>query len=131
MANVNTPLLGYPVDLGNKHFEVFYHSGPASYKNIGTTGAANSGDIIKATDLGWGGFDRVSPGFSAYSFSGNYIVHVVTGNTTTTPTITKGKQTQVVLQWFTTSAAFGAISTEVTNTTNLSAETVLLEAFGV
>lgn len=133
MANRNQPLLGYPTDIANKHLEVFYHTGPSSYKNIGTNGATNTagGDIIKATDLGWGGFDKVTSVYSSYTLSGTYIIRVITGNTTTTPTITKGKQTQVVLQWFTTSAAFGAISTEVTNTTDLSAETVLLEAIGV
>ena len=133
MANVNTPLPGYPTDIANKHLEVFDHLGPKSYKNIGTNGATNTsgGDIIKATDLGWGGFDSFVLLFGAYTFSGTYFVKVFTGNTTTTPTITQGKQSQRVLQWFTTSAAFGAISTEVTNTTDLSAEIVRIEAIGV
>ncbi len=133
MANVNTPLLGYPTDIANKHLETWYHSGPASYKNIGTNGGTNTngGDIIKATDLGWGGFDVMFSLFGAYTLSGTYIVKIFTGNTTTTPTVTKGKQSQRVLQWFTTSAAFGTISTEVTNTTDLSAEVVQLVAIGV
>lgn len=127
--NVNTPLLGYPTDFGNKHYEIFDHLGPASYANIGTS--SGKGDIIKATDLGWGGFDRLSPSYGSYSFTGNYFVKVFTNSSGTTPSITQGNQTQRVLQWFTTSAAFGAVSTEVTNATNLSAEKVRFEAVGV
>lgn len=134
MANVqsNKPLPGYPTDLGNKHFEILDHYGPASYANIGTSSGA--GDVLKASALGWGGFDLVTAAFKGYSQSGNYIVLLFTTSSTTTPALTPpvgGAFTQVVLQWFTTSAAFGAISTEVTNTTDLSAEIVRLEAWGV
>lgn len=133
MANpLNAPLLGYPTDIGNKHLIVFDHKGPTSYANIGTSSGA--GDVINAADLGWGGFDTfkaASAATSSYSMSGTYIVKIFTGHTTTTPTFTQGIQNVRTLQWFTTSAAFGTISTEVTNATDLSAEVVRLEAIGV
>jgi hypothetical protein len=130
MANItNAPLLGYPTDFGNKHFSIFDHTGPASYSNIGTS--SGTGDVINASALAWGGFDSLLPLFGGYTLSGTYYVKVFTGHTTTTPTITQGVQNVRTLQWFTTSAAFGALSTEVTNTTDLSAEKVRLEAIGV
>ena len=129
MANANQPLLGYPTDISNKHLSIFDHTGPSSYANIGTSSGA--GDVIPASALGWGGFDKLSPLYGGYTLSGTYFVKVFTGHTTTTPTITQGVQTTRTLQWFTTSAAFGALSTEVTNTTDLSAEIVRLEAIGV
>lgn len=134
MANVqsNKPLPGYPVDLANKHFTILDHYGPASYANIGTNSGV--GDVMKATAFGWGGFDKASPVFGSYSQSGNYMVKVFTTSATTVPAISPpigGAFPQFVLMWFTTSSAFGAISTEVTNTTDLSAEVVRLECFGV
>ncbi len=134
MANVqsNKPLPGYPVDVSNKHLSIFDHYGPASYANIGTNSGV--GDVVKASALGWGGFDTVNPHFAGYSQSGNYIVKVFTTSATTVPALTPspgGAFPQFVLQWFTTSAAFGAISTEVTNTTDLSAEIVRLWTMGV
>lgn len=132
MANSNTPVAGYPTDIGNKHLEIFDHKGPSSYGNIGTN--SGTGDVINASDLGWGGFDRFSVAFGAYSESGNYIIKVFTTSATTVPAVSPplgGAFPKVVLQWFTTSAAFGAISTEVTNTTDLSGETIRIEAFGV
>jgi hypothetical protein len=128
-VSTNQPLLGYPTDIGNKHLSIFDHVGPKSYANIGTSSGA--GDVINASDIGWGGFDRLSPIFGGYSLSGTYIVKMFTGHTTTTPTITQGNQTTRTVQWFTTSAAFGAISTEVTNATDLSAEVIRFEAIGV
>jgi len=128
----NYPLPGYPTQFGNKIYEVFDHKGPKSYANIGTNGGA--GDTINAIDLQVGGFDLLQTHFGAYSESGNYIVKVFTGHTTTTPTLAPGLGAafnKATLQWFTTSAAFGAISTEVTNTTDLSAEVVRLSFLGV
>jgi len=127
--NPNTPLLGYPQAVGAKVQDIFDHTGPTSYANIGTSGGA--GDVINATDLSYGGFDTVHPVFGGYSNSGNYIIKVVTGHTTTTPTLSLGglASPAVTLIWYTTSAAFGAISTEVTNATNLSAESVRLECW--
>ena len=129
MANVNTPVFGYPQPFGTKYMMLFDHTGPASYANIGTSSGA--GDVIRASDLGMGGFDTfeaVFGGFTeGYTASGNFVVKVFTGNTTTTPTIslpTGSAFQQVTLQWFTTATPFGAISTEVTNTTVLSAETI-------
>ena len=127
--NPNTHLFGYPQAVSGKTQDVFDHTGPASYLNIGTSGHA--GDIINATDLSFGGFDIVHPAYGGYSNSGNYIVKVITGHTTTTPTLTLSglAAPAITLQWFTTSAAFGAISTEVTDTTSLAAESVRLECW--
>lgn len=131
MANpLNAPLLGYPTDIANKHLNIFDHKGPTSYANIGTSSGA--GDVINASDIGWGGFDKLTVvAASGYSMSGTYFIKIFTGHTTTTPTFTQGVQNVRTLQWFTTSAAFGTVSTEVTNTTDLSAEIVRLEAIGV
>ena len=130
MANPsNAPLLGYPTDIANKHFSIFDHTGPKSYANIGTSSGA--GDVINASDIGWGGFDKLVTTGGGYTFSGTYFIKVFTGHTTTTPTNTQSIQNVRTLQWFTTSAAFGALSTEVTNATDLSAEVVRLEAIGV
>lgn len=128
----NTPLAGYPTNFGNKIFEVFDHKGPSSYANIGTSGGA--GDTINASDFGIGGFDALQVYFSSYTESGNYIVKIFTGHTTTTPTLGPalgGAFANATLQWFTTAAAFGAISTEATNTTDLSAEIVRMNFIGV
>jgi hypothetical protein len=133
MANVNTPVAGYPQPWGSKIQMLWDHNGPASYGNIGTS--SGTGDIINASDLGMGGFDTFEGAFGLYSegytASGNYIVKAFTGTATTTPSVslpTGGAFQKVVLQWFTTSAAFGAISTEVANGTNLSAEVIRLKA---
>jgi hypothetical protein len=126
--NPNLHLYGYPQPFGTKIKDVFDHTGPGSYLNIGTSGHA--GDVINASDLSAGGFDLVHPAFGGYSNSGNYIVKIVTGHSTTTPTLSLGGLVapSVTLQWFTTSAAFGAISTEVTDTTSLALESVRLDA---
>lgn len=131
MANV--PVSGYPTPIGSKTRMTFDHTGPASYSNIGTN--SGTGDVINASDLGFGGFDSLAPAFGgfveAYSQSGNFIVKMFTGSTGTTPSQSipsGGAFPKVVLQWFTTAAAFGAISTEVANTTSLVAESFRLEA---
>lgn len=130
MANpTNAPLSGYPTDISNKHLMIFDHTGPASYANIGTSSGA--GDVIRALDIGWGGYDKLTPIVGGYTMSGTYFVKIFTGHTTTTPTMTQSIQSVRTLQWFTTSAAFGALSTEVTNATDLSAEIVRLEAIGI
>lgn len=129
----NTPLAGYPQPIGSKYRNIFDHSGPKSYLNIGTS--SHAGDIILASDLGLGGFETIIPAFGAwlegYTQSGNYIVKMFTASSATTPSTSIGAGlafTKVVLQWFTVSAAFGAISTEVTDTTDLSAELIRFDA---
>ncbi len=131
VGGTDVPLLGYETVFGNKKFMIMDHYGPKSYSNIGTS--SGTGDVILASDIGWGGFDKSSPLFNAYSFSGTYIVKAFTSSATTVPALSQGagaSYSKFILQWFTTSAAFGAISTEVTNTTDLSAEIVRLELIG-
>lgn len=132
----NTPVQGYPQSIGTKTRMVWDHTGPASYGNIGTS--SGTGDVINASDLGFGGFDVVAMAFGgwteAYSQSGNFIVKMFTSSTGTTPSVSLPSGNafpKIVLQWFTVSAAFGAISTEVTNTTSLAAESVRFDAIVV
>lgn len=131
----NTPLAGYPTRISNKLFEICDHTGPKSYGNIGTS--SGTGDLVKSSDFAWGAFEAVTVepvGGGFYSNSGNFIVKLFYNSSGTTPAAlfpAGGAFQQFVLQWFTTSAAFGTISTEVTNTTDLSAETVRIKLWGV
>lgn len=133
MANIT--VAGYPQPWGSKIMNVFDHTGPKSYGNIGTS--SGTGDIINASDLGYGGFDVINPAFGgfveAYTQSGNFLVKMFTASSATTPSQSipsGGAFSKVILQWFNCSA-FGAISTEVTNATDLSAETLRLFAIMV
>lgn len=131
--NPNTPLFGYPCyTAGGKIKMIFDHSGPASYLNIGTS--SHAGDVINASDLSMGGIDMVEDvAFGYYTFSGTYFVKVFTTSSTNTPAVSPGTGLsfpKIVLQWFTTSAGFGAVSTEVSDTTNLSAEVIRIELIG-
>lgn len=131
-GGTDVALLEYQMPFGVKWLMILDHYGPASYSNIGTS--SGTGDVIQSSDIGWGGFDKTSPLFAGYSFSGNYFVKVFTSSSGTTPALSQGagqSYPKFLLQWFTTSAAFGAVSTEVTNTTNLSAEIVRLELVGM
>lgn len=132
----NTIIAGYPTVWGNKITSTFDHQGPASYSNIGTS--SGTGDVVKATDLGMGGFDFIDfqqvGGGNLYTYSGNFIVKIFATSSGTTPSgafSVGGAYPQFILQWFTTSAAFGAISTEVANGTNLSAESIRGQVQGV
>ena len=137
IGQVNTPLLGYPTKMGNKIREIFDHTGPKSYSNIGTN--SGTGDVINASDFGVGGFEEFISSFGGwlegYSNTGNFIVKIFTSSSGTTPSqsaLANGAAlSKVVMQWFTTSTAFGAISTEVTNTTDLSGESVRLSFWAV
>jgi|ERR1700733_1059148 len=133
MAQTNTPLFGYPQPWGSKYQMIFDHIGPTSYGNIGTS--SGTGDIIKASDLGFGGIEQVGAAFGGfcefYTASGNYLVKMFTASSATTPSVSLpagSAVAQIVLQWFTTAAPFGAISTEVANAANLSAETLRMMA---
>lgn len=53
----NTPLAAYPQAKGAKYEVIFDHSGPSSYAQFATP--ATGGDVIRASDLGQGGFDHV------------------------------------------------------------------------
>jgi hypothetical protein len=123
MANaINQPLPGWPAPPGAKPSEKFDHYGPVSYVQYGSA----VGDIINAADLGFGGFETVGVSWTGYSNSGNYIVQVMQSKANDVPAA--GPASRVTIQWFTTSAAFGAKSTEVTAATNLNSEYVRLTA---
>jgi hypothetical protein len=125
MANaINQPLPGWPAPQGAKDHEYFDHYGPVSY--VAYNASTGAGDIINASDLGYGGFESIGSGWSGYSNSGNYIVQVMQSKANDVPAV--GAATRVTIQWFTTSAAFGTKSTEVTAATNLNSEYVRLSA---
>jgi len=124
-AGQNTPLPGYVAQVGDKLYMKADHNGPSSYSNIGSS--SGTGDVINALDFGAGGFESIGVTFSAYSFSGNYIVKVIPKSGTAVTPLGTTVPTYA-LQWFTVSGgAFGTISTEVTNGTSLAAETVRLD----
>ena len=127
MANVNLSVLGYPTSVGSKNYMKWDHYGPASY--VAYNASTGAGDIVNASDLGFGGFDSVGASWSGYSNSGNYIVTVQQTKANDVPAGSAGSR--VTIQWFTTSGAFGAKSTEVTGATGLTAEYVRLDAFVV
>jgi hypothetical protein len=64
-VGANQPLAGYPQPLGIKKEEVFDHAGPTSYTQVTAGATPTGGDVINATDLGFGGFDRVEGGTDA------------------------------------------------------------------
>ena len=118
IGGLNVVIAGYPQPWGTKYRQMVDRYGPASYANVGTS--AGKGDVMNAADYGFGGFDEVEGKFGSYSASGNYIA-VVTIPGANTNALGSAQQSASI-QYFTTSAAFGAKSTEVTNGTNLSAE---------
>ena len=131
MANTISGLLvvvaGYPQPWGTKYRQLIDLYGPSSYSNVASS--SGTGQVVNASDVGMGGFDDAGASFSGYSASGNYIVGI------TIPGANKnalgGPQASVSVQWFTTSTAFGAKSTEVTNATSLAAEVVRLAFVGI
>lgn len=132
----DTPLKGYPMEGGNKYRMLWDHTGPASYSNIGTS--SGTGDVINISQFGFGAFETIEGAFGlfaeGYTQSGNFIVKAFTGSSGTTPSVSLPVGDgfpKLVLQWFTTSAPFGAISTEVTNGTSLAAESIRLGSWMV
>jgi len=113
MANVNNILPGYPVPWGNKWAVVFDHYGPSAYSNIASS--SGTGDVINASDLGFGGIDYIAP---QHTPTGTYTANMYTTNI-------GGAQSKVALKWF------SAFATEVTNGTGLSSESVRLLAICV
>lgn len=127
----NTIVMGYETPIGNKYLITCDHYGPKSYSNIGTS--SGTGDVVLAADFAKGGFDFIdvqSMGGANYTQSGNYILKRFTTTVTTTASVSYPPGSafpKFFFQWFTTSSAFGAISTEVTNGTDLSAENIRIQ----
>jgi hypothetical protein len=123
MANTNVQ--GYPTSIGSKTRFTFDHYGPASY--VQYSASTGAGDVVNASDLGFGGIDNAQVVWSGYSNSGNYIVQVMQSKASDVPA--GGAAKRVTMQWFTvTSGAFSAISTEASAATDLHAEYVRVVA---
>jgi hypothetical protein len=127
MANVNVSVAGWPAPVGAKNFYIWDHYGPTSY--VQYNGSTAAGDVVNASDIGFGGIDDLSPSWAAYSNSGNYIVQCNPAKANDIPA--GGAATRFIVQWFTTGSAFGTKSTEASAATNLSAEYVRLRGFVV
>lgn len=108
MANTIVP--GYATAWGNKYVVMIDHTGPSSYNNTGTYGT--SGDVINASDLGYGGIEAVLSA-SQSSDGLNDIVWSAPGSGVVA--------SSVALHWFVTST-----STEVANGVSLSSKSVRL-----
>jgi hypothetical protein len=105
-------LHGYPDLVGKREIFCFNVKGPKPYVNTATF--ATSGDPVPVNALGYQ--DYIDVIFSAVSISGTYIVRGV-------PT-TVGPRPSWNLHWYTESSG-----TEVSNGTDLSAESVQIGGF--
>lgn len=128
----NYPVAGYPQPVGAKYNIRVDHTGPASYVAY-APGTTPAGDIINASDLGYGGIDSFGTGYAGYDSTGTYFVIVKPAKTGFFPVgsanYAGGPTTQCIVQWFTTTGGAGTFtpaSTEVTAGTNLSTYTVRL-----
>lgn len=108
MAQVK-PYATYPQPFGARNVEAGDYVGPANYQQ--------PGDVLQASQFGWGCFDRAEAGF--FSYSGNFFVRVVY------PAGRSGPGANVTLQWYN-----AANSVQVANNSNLSGETAQLMAWG-
>ena len=115
----DTKLPDYPARLGDKQLIVVDHAGPASY----TTGGETLGNLNAQTGIALQGLSAIDEvvGSGTLSVSGNYWV-------VAQPTGTGPRQTWKLV-WFTATASVPSF-TQVTSTTNLSAETVRLGYIG-
>lgn len=93
------------------------HVGPASYATGGET-FGNSNSMTGISTLGLGSLDNVIGG---PSLSGNYFVYAIPSGA--------GERKTFKLVWVTATTGIPT-TTQVTNTTNLSAETVRLLVLG-
>ena len=118
----NQPVPGYPQPRGEKYDMMWDHYGPSSYSNKFTN--SGTGDAIVNTDLGVGGFERVGVSFGGYSQSGNYWAKAIL----TAASNLGSAAPKFTLIWYSVSPAFSTVGNEVSNTTDLSAETVRLDA---
>lgn len=115
-ANTITVLPGYENQFGTKKKEVFELTGPAAY--------AAGGQLVSASDLGWGGFDEVHvPGLS---LSGTFLVRTQYLPIDAAPSVPLGAARTVKLIWIV--VATGA---EVAALVDLSGEVIRVSALGV
>jgi hypothetical protein len=110
----NTILPGYPMPLGEKYLVIFDHTGPKSYTQFS---AGAGGDIIKASDLGMGGFDSIlETTLDTTAVNSVQEIYTLGGFGNAVP--------QVSLEWFTSAAQ----TAQVTGATDLSAKSVRITA---
>jgi hypothetical protein len=124
---------GYPQPLGAKYQMRVDHAGPTSYVQF-APGSTPAGDIVNATDVGFGGFDSFGTTYAGYDTTGTYLVLVKPAKnpfySPGTSLAGGGAATQCIVQWFTTTGGAGTFtpaSTEVSAATNLSTYTVRLD----
>ena len=127
MANtipgLNISVAQYEQVWGKKIRMMVDHYGPATYSNMLTS--SGTGDVIHASDFNRGGIEDAVVTLGGYSQSGNYYAKAIIFAANGMPL--GSAAATVTLQWWTTTAAFGALNAEVTNgSTALIAETVRL-----
>jgi hypothetical protein len=120
----NTPVAGYPQPIGDKYLEIFDHAGPSSYTQFSTP--TTGGDVVKASDLGFGGIDSLEP--DMVDTTGQFVVYAVPVNGGGGNAVAK-----VILVWYSlVTASLGGqsqvIGTQVIAATNLSTFKVRLRA---
>lgn len=113
-----SPISGYENRMGSKKSFVGELYGQLSY----TTG----GQVVNASQFGWGGFDIFDAG-SGLSYSGTYYCRVQYMPVSGAPSkLSPGGNQQVKVIWIVT-----ATGAEVANTTNISGEVIRIFALGV
>ena len=124
----NRPLPGYPQQVGAKYQIIFDHTGPTSYVRYVTGTTPVGGDIIKATALGFGGFDNVDDTVDTTGQINAVVVMDQGGNANAVP--------QVTIKYYAlVTATLGGqsqtIGTEIAASTNLSTFSFRFEAYMV
>lgn len=109
---------GYSQQWGTKMVFIGELVGPLSY--------VAGGQTVKASQLGWGGFDELDAG-SGCSYTGTFYCRTQYLPKQISPsTLTPGGNPTVKVQWFVT-----ATNAEVAPAVNLSSEIVRIRAIGV
>jgi len=123
-------LQDYPQPFGNKRVSVWYHTGPASYVQLGVGTPPTGGDPVTDIEAGLRYFDFI---FDAISDNGQYRIEAVpsAGNPSQTQGAGQGgtqgaQQRTWKLRW-----EVIATGAEVAGAVNLSGRTVRLMAVGV
>lgn len=91
-ANQVTNLPGYPTKFGNKNFQVVELNGPTLY--------ATGGQLISASQFGFGGFDHIA--CDCFSRSGTYYGRVQYLPIDATPSLPLGAARTANIVWYVT-----------------------------
>jgi hypothetical protein len=115
---VNRVIPGYTQPVGAKYELIVDHDGPASYNNTGTF--ATSGEVLNASDFGFGGFETVDPqGLSSDGL--NYVWIQLPNQSTSADNIGNAVPT-CRIHWY-----VAATNAEVANTVNLAGKSIRLQ----